>query len=100
MTEKKNSQQHPLLLLQLQILGLVHLSETPLLRNDDLLATGELVSGTAKSLHDDRRVRLLASDGKDDLANVDTGNGAVGLAPCTTHTSLETAPQHSSVTIP
>ena len=34
--------------------------------------------------------RVTGADAQDDLANVDTGNGAVGLAPGTTHTGLQT----------
>ena len=32
---------------------------------------------------------VTSSDGQQDLTNVDSGNGAVGLAPCTSHTSLQ-----------
>ena len=66
-----------------------NVGEAPLLGDDDLLATGELVTSTAESLHDDGGVLLLATDGEDDLANVDTGDSAIGLTPSTTHTGLE-----------
>jgi hypothetical protein len=33
--------------------------------------------------------RVTSADAHDDLANVDTGDSAVGLAPGTTHTSLQ-----------
>lgn len=33
--------------------------------------------------------RVTSADAHDDLTNVDTGDGAVGLAPGTTHTSLQ-----------
>jgi hypothetical protein len=82
--------QHTLVLLELKVVNLVDVGETPLLGNDDLLATRELVASTAESLHDDRGGGLFAADGEDDLANVDTGDGAVGLAPGSTHTGLQT----------
>lgn len=53
--------------------------ESPLLGNNDLLASGELVLGATESLHHDSLVRVLATDGEDDLSNVDTGDGSVGL---------------------
>lgn len=65
------------------------LRETPFLGNNDLLATRELVSSTSESLNDDRLVGVLCSNREQDLTNVDTGDGAVGLAPSATHTSLE-----------
>lgn len=52
--------------------------------------TTHLVSRTAESLHDDGLVGVLASDGEDDLANVDTGDHAVGLSPGASHSGLET----------
>jgi len=82
--------EHTLILLQPEVFLLVDVGEAPLTANDDLLAAGELVSGTAESLHDDSSIVLLGTDGKDDLANVDTSDSAVGLAPRTTHTGLET----------
>jgi hypothetical protein len=85
-----NSLQHLLLLLELHVILLGNVRESPLLRDDDLLATGELVPCPTQSLHDDRGVRILASDGEDNLADVDTGDSTVGLAPSTTHASLET----------
>ena len=33
--------------------------------------------------------RVTSADGKNDLTNVDTGNGSVWLTPSTTHTSLK-----------
>ena len=40
---------------------------------------------------DDGRVVVLGADREDDLTNVDAGDRAVGLAPGTTHTLLQTA---------
>ena len=82
--------QHPLILLQLQIILPIHIRESPLLRYDDLLATRELVPCATERFLDDVCVRVLAADGEDDLANVDAGDSAVRLAPSTAHTSLET----------
>lgn len=36
-----------------------------------------------------RLTRVTSADAHDDLTNVDTGNSAVGLAPGTTHTGLQ-----------
>ena len=84
-----NVLQDTLLLLELDVILTVDVGEAPLARDDDLLATGELVTGTTESLLDDGGVLVLGTDRKDDLANVDTGDGTVRLAPGTTHTSLE-----------
>jgi len=81
--------QHLLLLLQLQVILLVDIGESPFLGNDDLLATRELVPRTAESLDHNSRVVVLRPDGEDDLANVHTCDSAVRLAPCSTHASLQ-----------
>ena len=80
-----------LLPLQLQVILTVDIGESPLARNNDLLAARELVAGATKRLLNNWGIRVFAANGEDDLANVDTGNGAVGLAPCTTHSSLQSA---------
>jgi hypothetical protein len=84
-------------------------SEAPVLGHDNLLATGELVLRLAESLDGDSAVwrasqYLDAVQDKDsikkltvvtgaerqkNLTNVHTGHGTVGLAPGTTHTSLQ-----------
>jgi len=64
--------------------------EAPVLGDDDLLATRELVLGAAESLEGGGLVGVLGADGQKNLANVDTGNGAVRLSESTTHTGLET----------
>ena len=71
------------------ILFLVHVGETPLLGNNDLLSTGKLVSRSSKSLHDDGSVGFSSSDREQDLTNVDSGDGVVWLSPSSSHTSLE-----------
>jgi len=70
-------------------LGAVHVGEAVLLGDDDLLATSELVAGTAKGLHDDGLVRVTRAHTQEDLANIDTGDSVVRLAPGTTHTGLQ-----------
>ena len=80
-----------MLLFQLQVILTVDIGKSPLARNNDLLTARELIPGATKGFLNDRCVRVFATNGKDDLADVDTGNGAVGLAPCATHTSLQPA---------
>jgi len=75
--------------LQLLVVGPVEGSETPLLGDDDLLPSGELVPGTTESLHDDGLVRVLATDGHDDLTDADTSGGTDRLAVGATHTLLK-----------
>lgn len=75
--------------LGLLVLLAVHVGETPLLGDDDLLSASELVSRSSESLEDNSAVVVTGSDREEDLANVDTGNGVVGLAVSTTHTRLE-----------
>jgi len=81
--------QHTLILLQLEVVLPVDIGEAPLAGDDDLLATGEFVASTAERLLDDGGVLVLATDGEDNLANVNTSDSAVWLAPSATHTSLE-----------
>lgn len=85
-------------------------SETPVLGDDDLLATWELVLGTTESLDGsgavcekivsrtiptalalgfDKLTRVTSADGQNDLANVDTSDETVWLAESTTHTGLQ-----------
>ena len=66
------------------------LGETPLLGDDDLLATSKLELGTTESLDDNSLVGILGTDREDDLTNVDTGSSSQGLTPGTTHTGLKT----------
>lgn len=48
-----------------------------------------LVSSSSQSLHDDGLVGVLASDGQDDLTDVDSGDLSVRLTPSTSHTLLQ-----------
>lgn len=82
--------QDTLVLLELEVVLAVDVGEAPLAGDDDLLATGELVTCAAESLLDDGGVLVLGADGEDDLADIDTSDGAVRLSPSATHTGLET----------
>ena len=82
--------QNTLVLLELEVVLAVDVGETPLAGDDDLLAARELVTSTAEGLLDNSGVGVLGTDGKNDLADVDTGDGAVRLAPRATHASLQT----------
>ena len=73
----------------LNVLLPVERRETPLLGDDDLLATGKLVLRAAKGLNGGGAVSVTSAHGQDDLADVDTGDNAVGLAEGTTHSSLQ-----------
>lgn len=73
----------------LEVLLASKVGEAPLLGDNDLLATGELVTGTAERLHDDRLVAVTSADGEENLADVDTSNGVVRLSPSATHTGLK-----------
>jgi hypothetical protein len=63
--------------------------EAPVLRDNDLLATGELILGPPQSLDSGRTVCITCPHGQNDLTNVDTGDSSVRLTPSTTHTSLK-----------
>jgi hypothetical protein len=53
------------------------------------LATGELVLRPSESLDGSSTVGVTGADRQEDLADVDTSDGTVGLTPGTTHTGLE-----------
>jgi hypothetical protein len=91
------------------VVGAVERSETPLLRDNDLLATGELVLAAAKGFDGGgtvcvakcqrtvlwscelwfERTRVTGADRENDLADVDTGDGTVRLAEGSTHSGLQ-----------
>ena len=92
----------------LDVLLAVEGSEAPLLRDDDLLATWELVLRATEGLDSGGAVcefrsatgpmtfnpasiltRVTGADGEEDLADVDTGDSAVGLTEGTTHSGLQ-----------
>lgn len=82
----------------LELAGIAHLDvllatdggETPVLGDNDLLATGELVHGTAEGLDGGGLVGVTGADGQNDLADVHTGDNTLGLTEGTTHTGLQT----------
>jgi len=74
----------------LEVFVAVERGEAPVLRDDDLLPTGELVLGATKGFDGSGTVGVTGPDGEEDLADVHTGDRAVRLAPRTTHTGLET----------
>lgn len=97
--------------LLLKVLLATERGETPVLGDNDLLATGELVLRATESLQgkstvwmkvylsasmsnydcrmDIEHTGVTSADTQDDLADVDTGDSAVGLTPSTTHTGLQ-----------
>jgi len=79
------------LLAEALVRGALQLGEAPLVRVDDLLATRELELAAAESLVHVLLVVIAAAHRDEDLANVDTGDQASGLAEGTAHTGLETA---------
>jgi hypothetical protein len=78
------------LLAELDVVLAANGGETPVLGDDDLLATRELVHGAAEGLDGGGAVGVTGADGQDDLADVDTGDLTLGLSEGTTHTGLET----------
>ena len=80
---------HLLLFLEAHIILPVDVGESPLAAHNNFLAAGEFVTGAAEGLLDNWCVRILATNGQDDLADVDTSDCAIGLSPCTTHTGLK-----------
>jgi len=48
-----------------------------------------LVSGTSESLNDDSSVGILASNGQEDLADLNTGDGTVRLSVSASHSGLK-----------
>lgn len=72
------------------VLGTGELGEAPLVGDEDLLATGELVLATTEGLNDDSLVGVLGTDRNEGLTNGDTGNGTIRLTESTSHTGLET----------
>jgi len=64
-------------------------SETPVLGDNNLLATREFVLAPSQSFQSGGTVRITGTDRQEDLTNVDASDGSVGLTPSTTHTSLK-----------
>jgi hypothetical protein len=72
------------------IILLVGIGNTPLLRDNDLLATRELVSSTSECFNDGSGIRILCADGEDYLANIDTTYSPIGFPPSAIYASLQT----------
>jgi len=77
------------LTLILEVLGTGELGETPLPAADDLLAARELELGTAEGFFSVISIAFLAAHREEDLTNVHTSTGTLGLAKSTPHSSLE-----------
>ena len=77
-------------LAELNVLLTTDRGEAPVLGDNDLLTSGELVGGAAHGLDSGSAVGVTGADGQEDLANVHTGDKTVGLTVGTTHTGLET----------
>jgi hypothetical protein len=75
--------------LLLEVLLTTEGSEAPVLGDNDLLATGELVLRAAEGLEGEVLVGVTGTERHENLADVDTGDSAVGLTPGTTHTGLQ-----------
>ena len=75
---------------ELEVLLAADGGEAPVLGDNDLLATGELVLGTAEGLKSGSTVGVTSADGQNNLANVHTGDETLGLTEGTTHTGLQT----------
>jgi len=80
---------HPLVFLEFEVPLPVNVGKAPLLRNDDFLTTRELVAGTTEGFLDDVGVGVLATDGQEDLANVDPSDGSIWFAPSASHAGLQ-----------
>ena len=78
------------LLAELDVLLATDRSETPVLGDDDLLATGEFIHGAAQSLDGGGTVAITGAYGEKDLSDVHTRNATIRLTEGTAHTGLET----------
>jgi len=77
------------LLLHLDIRLLINIREAPLLADDDLLASRELIPGPPQRFRNNRRVILLRPNTQQNLADIDSRHGSVGFPPSSTHTGLK-----------
>lgn len=80
---------YTLILFKFQVILAVNIGEAPLARDDDLLASRELVACPTQCFLNNGGIRILAANGEDNLANVDASDGAIRLAPCASHTGLQ-----------
>jgi len=77
------------LLAERSILVTVEFGESPFLGDNNLLLSRELEGSTSGGLNNVLRYVVLATNGEDDLSNLDTSNNTVGLSEGTTHSSLK-----------
>lgn len=75
--------------LELLVLRMSVGSESPVARDQDLLASGELVLATTKTLDGVLDGGSLRSHGQEDLVDLDTADQTIRLSECVTHTGLE-----------
>lgn len=80
----------PTLLASSNVYISVEFSEAPLVGSHDLLTSGKLELGTAKSLDNVGGVGILGSHGDDRVTDGDTGSHFHGLTVRTTHTGGQT----------
>jgi hypothetical protein len=80
----------PALLSSLGVLLSGPLGESPLIRPQDLLSSGELILSSAEGFDDMGGVGVLATDRHDHLADLNTGSHFHGLSVRPTHTGGET----------
>jgi hypothetical protein len=71
------------------VLLTVVLGEAPFLRDEDLLTAGVLELGTTQCLNHLGLEAIARTHRHDGLADVHAGNGALGFAESTTHSSLK-----------
>jgi len=74
---------------QLSVFFSAVFGESPFLRDNDLLLTGELELASSQSFDDVSLVGFLASNGNQDLSNTDTSNGSSGFSKGSSHSSLQ-----------
>merc|ERR1712029_877377 len=76
--------------LHLGVLLAVPLGEAPVLAHEDLLTSGELELGSSQGFDNLILELVVRSDRDEDLANLDTGCGAVSFAKGSSHSDVET----------
>lgn len=75
--------------LVLEVVLTSELGESPVVRHVDLLSAWEFELGSSQSLDSVLLLLVLASDGDQDLPDVDSCDLTVGLTERTSHTRLE-----------
>jgi hypothetical protein len=67
----------------------LHVCESPLLADDDLLSTSKFVTRSSDSFQNNSPIAFTRSNRQQDLSNVDSGNSVVWLSVRTSHTGLQ-----------